>query len=56
VVGVHLAVQQVNPRQLHGLDDGVHLGPVTAFGKVGNTFDKRGHNRGRIKEIGSLSH
>ena len=44
VVGVHLAVQQVDAGHFHGVEDGVNFGLIAAFGEIGNTFDERGHN------------
>ncbi len=44
VVGIHLAVKQVDARHLHGVDYGVNFGFIAAFGKIGNAFDERGHN------------
>ena len=43
VVRVHFAVQQVNTVHLHGVDDGINSSPVTAFGKIRNTFHQRRH-------------
>ena len=31
VVGIHLAVEQVHAVHLHGVDDGIHFGLITAF-------------------------
>ena len=45
VVGIHLAIKQVDAGNFHGVDDGVNFGLVAAFGKIGNAFDERGHNR-----------
>ena len=45
VIGVALAVEQVDAGHLHGVDDGVDLGLVSAFREIWNTFDERGHNR-----------
>ena len=44
VVGVHLAIEQVNAGHFHGVDDGVNFRLVAAFGEIGNAFDERGHN------------
>src|SRR5579864_6065511 len=43
VVGIHLAIQQIDAGHLHGVDDGVNFGFVAAFRKIGNAFDERGH-------------
>ena len=43
MVGVHLAVEQINAVHLHGFQDGVDAGLVAAFREVGNTFDECGH-------------
>jgi hypothetical protein len=44
VVGVHLAVEQVDAGNLHGFDDGVDFGRVAAFREIGNAFNQRaGH-------------
>jgi hypothetical protein len=40
MVGIHLAVKQVNAGDLHGFDDGVNLGRVAALRKIRNAFDK----------------
>ena len=39
VVRVHLAVQQVNAIDLHGIYDCVNFAFVTSFRKIGNAFD-----------------
>ena len=39
VVGIHLAVEQIDAGHLHGFDDGIDLGRVAAFGKIGNAFN-----------------
>jgi hypothetical protein len=43
VVGVHLAIEQVDAGHLHGVDDGVNFGFIAAFGEIRDTFDERGH-------------
>ena len=40
VIGVHLAIKQEDAVHLHGLDDGVDFGFVTAFRKIGNTLNQ----------------
>ncbi len=40
MVGIHLAVEQVHAIHFHGIDDGIDLGFVPAFRKIGNTFHK----------------
>ncbi len=45
VVGIHLAVEEVDAVQLHGLEDGIDLGLIAAFGEVGYTFDECGHKQ-----------
>jgi len=46
VVGVHLAVEEVDAGDLHCCNDGVDFGGVAAFRKIGNTFDKSaGHGK-----------
>ena len=46
VVGIHLPVEEVNAGNLHGFDDGVDLGGIVAFGKIGNTFyESVGHDK-----------
>jgi hypothetical protein len=44
VVGIHFAVEQIDARHFHGVNDGVNFGLIAAFGEIGNTFDERGHN------------
>jgi hypothetical protein len=41
VVGVRLAVEQVDAVHPHGLGDGVNLRPVAALGEVWNRFNQR---------------
>src|SRR5215469_1067485 len=45
VIGVHLAVEQVDARHFHGVNDRINFGFVASFRKIWNTFDERGHNR-----------
>ena len=40
MVGVHLAIEQINAVHLHGVDDGIHLRLIAAFGKIGNTLNQ----------------
>ena len=40
VVGIHLTVEEIDAGNFHGLDNGIDLGRVAAFRKIGNTFDK----------------
>src|SRR6185369_2993817 len=44
VIGIHLAIEQVHTINFHGVDDGVNLGFVAPFRKIGNTFHQRRHN------------
>ncbi len=44
VIGVHLAVEQVDAGDLHRVDDGIHARFVAALGKVRNAFHQRRHN------------
>ncbi len=39
VVGIHLAVEEIDPGNFHGFDNGIDFGRVAAFGKIRNTFD-----------------
>ena len=39
VVGIHLPVEEIDARNLHGFDDGIDLGGVAAFRKVGDAFN-----------------
>ena len=46
VVGIHLAIKQIDAGHLHGIDNGVDFGLVAAFRKIRDTFDQRaGHTR-----------
>ncbi len=46
VVGIHLAVEQIDAGNLHGFDNGIDFGRVAAFGKIRNAFDKSaGHGQ-----------
>jgi len=40
VVGIHLAVEEIDAGNLHGFDNGIDFGGVAAFGKIRNAFDK----------------
>jgi hypothetical protein len=40
VVGIHLAVEEIDAGDLHGFDNGIDFGRIAAFGKIRNTFDK----------------
>ena len=40
VVGIHLAIEQVDAGDFHGVDDGIDLGGVAAFGEIGNAFNE----------------
>ncbi len=49
VVGIHLAVEEIDAGDFHGFDNGIDFGLVAAFGKIRNTFNQSiGHGR-RIK-------
>jgi hypothetical protein len=39
VVGIHLAVEEIDSGDFHGFDNGIDFGRVAAFGKIRNTFD-----------------
>src|SRR5208282_727224 len=39
VVGIHLAVEEIDAGDFHGFDDGINFGGVAAFGKIGDAFD-----------------
>ena len=41
VVGIHLAIQQVNAIHLHGVNDRIDFRLVAAFGEIGNTLNQR---------------
>src|SRR5262249_19899871 len=43
VIGVHLTIEQVHAIDLHGIDDGIDYGFITALRKVGNAFDQSWH-------------
>ncbi len=43
VVGIHLAVEQVNAIHLHSVDDGIDAPFVAPFGEVRHTFDQYRH-------------
>ena len=40
VIGIHLAVEEIDSWNFHGFNDGVDFGRVAAFGKIRNAFDK----------------
>ena len=40
VVGIHLAVEELDTRDFHGVDNGVDFGFVAAFGEIRDTFDE----------------
>ena len=44
MIGVHLAVEQVNTADLHSLDNGVNACFVAALRKIRNAFHQRRHN------------
>jgi hypothetical protein len=49
VVGVHLAVEQIDAGNLHGFDNGIDFGRVAAFREIGNAFDESlGHSDRRF--------
>jgi hypothetical protein len=54
VVGVHLAVEQEDARDLHRFNDCVNFGLIAAFGKVWDTFDQCGHGE-RINKHSAVS-
>ena len=43
VIGVHLAIEQINAVHLHGFDNGIDASFVAPFGEVWYTFDECGH-------------
>ena len=45
VVGIHFAIEKKDAGNLHGFDDGVDLGRIPAFRKIGNTFNQRVRHR-----------
>src|SRR5208283_3933079 len=46
VVGIHLAVEEIDAGNLHGFDNGVNFGRVAAFGKIRNAFHQSaGHGK-----------
>src|SRR5437763_1749089 len=47
MVGVHLAVEQIDTRQLHGVNDGVNNAFVAAVRKVRDRLDQGGGHRRR---------
>src|SRR5208282_2630159 len=40
VVGIHLAVEEIDPGDLHGFDNGIDFGGVAAFREIRNAFDE----------------
>jgi hypothetical protein len=44
VVGIHLAIEQPDAVDLHGVDDGVDDLFAAAFRKIRDTFNKRRHD------------
>ena len=44
VIGVHLAIEEIDAIHLHGFEDGIDASLVAPFREVGNTFDECGHN------------
>src|SRR5208337_3045464 len=38
VVGIHLAIEEIDPGNLHGFDNGINFRRVAAFGKIRNAF------------------
>src|ERR1700759_662464 len=60
VIGVHLAVEEIDSVHLHGFDDGVDATFVASFGEVRYTFDECGHKdqdktMERVLEVPSLT-
>jgi len=46
VIGIHLAVEEIDSGNFHGFEDGINFGGVAAFRKIGDAFDKSaGHGR-----------
>ncbi len=45
MVGVHLAVEQIDAVHLHGCKNGIDTGLIAPFGKVRHTFYECGHKR-----------
>ena len=43
VIGIHLAVEEIDAVHLHGFKDGVDASLVAPFREVRNTFDECGH-------------
>ena len=48
MVGVHLAVKQIDPRNLHGFDNGIDLRSVAAFRKIRYAFNQSVRHEKRI--------
>ena len=55
VVRIHLPVEQINARNLHGINNGINFALVTAFRKVGNTFNQSGHRPEEYPPAGCAS-
>ena len=51
VVGVHLAIEQIDAGNLHRFDNRLDLGRIAAFGKVGNAFNERGSHAKSIRFV-----
>ena len=46
VIGIHLAVEEIDAGNLHGFDNGIDFGRVAAFGKIRNAFHQSaGHGK-----------
>jgi len=43
MIGVHLAIEQINAIHLHGFDNGIDASLVAPFREVGYAFDECGH-------------
>ena len=52
VIGIHLPVEQVDAINLHRFDDGINLGLIAAFGKVGDALHQRSGHGKRISAHG----
>jgi hypothetical protein len=53
MIGIHLPVEKINAGDLHRFDDGIDLGRIAAFGKIGNAFNESLRHGKRI-EAGGL--
>jgi hypothetical protein len=40
VIGIHLPVEKINAGDSHSFDNGINLGRIAAFGKIGNAFNE----------------